>query len=172
MADYLYKAQVNDTVEASSIKRSLDDVNTRIVNIEKAIEAGIFTKTTQRALLKLEAEKEDLETQMARENLRHRIYTKEEIKAALEEFCSIDISNDVDRKAFVSTFISKVILYKNGRMIVTANIFGKKIEADIPLEELKSVRMENVPPRQFESVRTLYCHQSGFVIIGYLRKRR
>lgn len=151
VADYLYKAQANDTVEASSIKRSLDDVNRRIANIEKAIEAGIFTKTTQGALLKLEAEKEGLETQMAKENLRHRIYTKEEIRAALEEFCEIDISRDVDRKAFVSTFISKVLLYKDGRMIVTANVFGKKVEADIPLEELKSVRMENVPPRQFKT---------------------
>lgn len=97
--------------------------------------------------MRLESEKEDLETQMAKEKLRHRIYTKEEIRAALEEFCEIDISKDVDRKAFVSTFISKILLYKDGRMLVTANVFGKKTEANIPMEELKSVRMENVPPR-------------------------
>ncbi len=147
VTDYLYKAQSNDTIEASSIKKSLEDVNRRIDNIEKAIEVGIFTKTTQGALLRLESEKEDLETQMAKEKLRHRIYTKEEIRAALEEFCEIDISKDVDRKAFVSTFISKILLYKDGRMLVTANVFGKKTEANIPMEELKSVRMENVPPR-------------------------
>lgn len=154
IADYLYKAQSNDTIELSSLKKALSDVDRRIQNIEVAIENGIFTKTTQGALLKLEAEKEELEINMAKENLRHRVYTKDEIKAAIEEYSSIELKTDAERKSFANTFITRIDLFSDGKMIIIANIFGKKAEAVVTLDAMKKVRMTVAPPRQFKSIRT------------------
>ena len=148
VADCLYRAQSRDTEEAASIKRRLADAEKCIANVERAIEAGIFTKTTKGSLLKLEAEKEDLEAQVARESIRHRIYTKAEILAAVEEFASADIATDVERKAFVHTFFCEVRLDGKGNMTITANVFGKKMESSIALDPSARVRIPKSPLRQ------------------------
>ena len=107
-----YQNAHRDLVAVDSLRNQLRDVETRIGNITDAIEAGIFTSTTQKRLMALEAEQRNLTAQLslAREEAEQGL-TLEEMIAAMEIFKNGDVTDKSYQEALIDTFLVAAYVY-------------------------------------------------------------
>ena len=124
LVDNIYKLQDRESPEESSIKERLKQVVKEIGNIMNAIKAGIFCDTTKEELLKLEGEKKSLDNSLSKVQHSYRKFTKEEIKAAIELTQDLPVETEIQRTSFVTRFVNRIDVYKDGRIIVKADLFG------------------------------------------------
>lgn len=134
-----------DTSVLESLKSSLSDVEKKIKNILKAIEAGIITDSTKQRLDELESERKDLEGQIAKEEIKKPFLNKDRIIFWLSSFKNGDIDDVHYQQILIDTLVNSVYVYDNdngGRKIVvmfnlskqnTAVIKGSDIEQSAPL---------------------------------------
>ncbi len=144
LAKIIYSMQEKDSPEVASLKSRMKVVDVQIGNIMNAIKAGIFTKGVKDELQKLEDEKESLQNTMDKEIVRHRKFTKEEIRAAIEIMADYPTENDAKKRMFVGHFVEKVIIYKDGNVKIFANIFGTKTTIEAIEEQVLGVRTEEL----------------------------
>ena len=76
-----------------------------------AIEQGIITKSTKKRLDELESTKENLETEIAKENISHPLLTKEFLYSWFDGFKNFDVNKLENRKMLIDTFVNSVVLY-------------------------------------------------------------
>ena len=172
IADCIYKTQDRDSTELVALKEQLSKVQERLDNFAKAIGMGIITDTTKSSLVRLEAEKADIEKRIQRENITHRRYTKHEILASLEIMNEYLSESDIQKRSLFETFVEKVYVHQNGKVTVNIDIFGTRASIESIDDVLNSVRTEKLELRQSNLIRTFFAWQSGFVAIGQLPKRR
>ena len=129
---YQDKNTVN--VEASALRKRLADVKKAIKNIMSAIEAGIFSATTQSRLMELESEQRDIIAQLSllQEDL-DSMLTREEIIATLELFKSGDICDVSFREALIDTFLVAAYVYDD-RVKIVFNLGGSSESSIIPFD--------------------------------------
>jgi DNA invertase Pin-like site-specific DNA recombinase len=118
-----------DTTFLDGLQAQLKEVKKKLKNLMTAIEQGMITSTTKERLEELELEKNDIETQIAREEIKKPLLTKERIMYWLVSFKSGDI-NDVDyRRRVIDTLVNSVYVYDDGekgrRIVFTFNISGQ-----------------------------------------------
>ena len=94
-----------------SLKKQLAQTNTAIENMLNAIEQGIITKSTKKRLDELESTKENLETEIAKENISHPLLTKEFLYSWFDGFKNFDVNKLENRKMLIDTFVNSVVLY-------------------------------------------------------------
>lgn len=94
-----------------SLKKQLAQTNTAIENMLNAIEQGIITKSTKKRLDELESTKENLETEIAKENISHPLLTKEFLYLWFDGFKNFDVNKLENRKMLIDTFVNSVVLY-------------------------------------------------------------
>lgn len=80
-------------------------------NVFNAIEQGIITKSTKKRLDELESTKENLETEIAKENISHPLLTKEFLYSWFDGFKNFDVNKLENRKMLIDTFVNSVVLY-------------------------------------------------------------
>lgn len=124
LTDNIYKLQDRESPEETSIKDRLKQVDKEIGNIMNAIKAGIFCDTTKEELLKLEGEKKSLDESLSKVQHSYRKFTKEEVRAAIELCQDLPVNTDVQKTSFVTRFVKKVEVYKDGRIVVEADLFS------------------------------------------------
>ena len=107
-----YQNANRDLAAVDSLQNQLKDVETRISNITAAIEAGIFTATTQKRLMELETEQRSLTAQLAlaREEAEQGL-TLEEMIAAMEIFKNGDVTDKRYQEALIDTFLVAAYVY-------------------------------------------------------------
>ena len=107
-----YQNANRDLAAVASLQNQLKDVETRINNITAAIEAGIFTATTQKRLMELEAEQRNITAQLslAREEAESGL-TLEEMIAAMEIFKNGDVTDKSYQEALIDTFLVAAYVY-------------------------------------------------------------
>ena len=86
----------------------------------KAIEEGLFTRTTKERLDALEAQKDELTAKIADEKLRKPSFNADFIRFWLMKFRKFDISQQKQRKALIEIFVNAIFLYDD-RMLITFN---------------------------------------------------
>ena len=93
-----------------------------------AIEQGIITPTTKERLEELEEERRDLEGQIAREEMKKPLLTKERIMYWLESFKRGDIKDVEYQRRIIDTLVNSVYVYDDGdkgrKLVLTFNISG------------------------------------------------
>ena len=118
-----------DTTYLQGLQDQLKEVSKKIKNIMTAIEQGIITSTTKDRLMELEEEKNNIEGQIAREEMKKPLLTKERIMFWLHSFKSGDIDNVEYRRRVIDTLVNSVYVYDNGdkgrRFVFTFNISGQ-----------------------------------------------
>lgn len=142
LVDNIYRLQDKESIEESSIKERLKQVDKEIGNIMNAIKAGIFCDTTKEELFKLEDEKKSLSNSLSKIQHSYRRFTKEEIKAAIELTEGAPVETDTQRTAFVTRFVNKVEVFNDGRVLVDASLFGHSAYALITKEGENIVRIQ------------------------------
>ena len=136
IADLSVKEGNTDTVKR--LKRLLKENEEATVNLVKAIEQGKAVDVLSAQIEKRQAEKTDLETQIAREKMINPILTFDEVKFFFEKFKNGDANDIAFRTALIDTFVNKIYLYDgdDSRIEIYCNASEKSIK--IPLD--KSVK--------------------------------
>lgn len=127
-----YQAKKSQSAELEALENRLSEVQKSIKNIITAIEAGIFSPSTQSRLQELETEKKLLETRLSviRADQEEPI-TREEIMAILKMFQSGNIEDESFREALIDTFLVAAFVYDDELKIVF-NLGQKEEVARIP----------------------------------------
>ena len=108
-----FQNQENTAIPLLEVDRKLD-------NLMKAIEEGLFTRTTKERLDALEAQKDELTAKIADEKLRKPSFNADFIRFWLMKFRKFDVSQQKQRKALIEIFVNAIFLYDD-RMLITFN---------------------------------------------------
>lgn len=129
-----YQQRTGTNHELESLKNQLADVNRSLNNLLSAIEAGIFTATTQNRMVELEAQKRDLSRLItAAEAEAEEALTYEEIIATLELFQHGDVTDKDYQEALIDTFLVAAYVYDD-RVKFIFNLGGDKSDIEIPFD--------------------------------------
>lgn len=124
----LIEKEFKDTSVLTGLQERLKETNKRIQNIMAAIEQGIITATTKERLDDLEEERRNLETQIAKEETKKPLLTKERIVFWLESFRKGNIKNIEYQRRIIDTLVNSVFVYDEGekgrKLVLTFNISG------------------------------------------------
>ena len=124
----LIEKEFKDTSVLTGLQERLKETNKRIQNIMAAIEQGIITATTKERLEDLEEERRNLETQIAKEETKKPLLTKERIVFWLESFRKGNIKNIEYQRRIIDTLVNSVFVYDEGekgrKLVLTFNISG------------------------------------------------
>ena len=102
------------------LEKQLREVDRKLDNLMKAIEEGLFTRTTKERLDALEAQKDELTAKIADEKLRKPSFNADFIRFWLMKFRKFDVSQQKQRKALIEIFVNAIFLYDD-RMLITFN---------------------------------------------------
>ena len=110
--------QENTTIPL--LEKQLREVDKKLDNLMKAIEEGLFTRTTKEHLETLEIQKDELTAKIADEKLKKPSFNEDFIRFWLMKFRKFDISQKKQRKALIEIFVNAIFLYDD-RMLITFN---------------------------------------------------
>ena len=113
-----FQNQENTTIPL--LEKQLREVDRKLDNLMKAIEEGLFTRTTKERLDALEAQKDELTAKIADEKLRKPSFNADFIRFWLMKFRKFDISQQKQRKTLIEIFVNAIFLYDD-RMLITFN---------------------------------------------------
>ena len=110
--------QENTTIPL--LEKQLREVNKKLDNLMKAIEDGLYTRTTKERLEALEAQKDELTAKIADEKLKKPSFNEDFIRFWLMKFRKFDISQKKQRKTLIEIFVNAIFLYDD-RMLIAFN---------------------------------------------------
>ena len=118
-----------DTSYLSGLKANLSETEKRINNLMKAIEQGIITETTKARLEELENDRRTITAEIAAEELKKPLLTRDHILFWLNSFKSGSIDDENYKRRIVDTLVNSIYVYDTddgGRKIVfTFNVSGQ-----------------------------------------------
>ena len=160
----LIEKELKDTSILVSLQDRLKDINRRIKNLMSAIEQGIVTESTKERLEELEAERLDVETQIAKEDMKKPSITKERIIYWLSSFKDGNI-NDVEyQERIIDTLVNSVYVYDDDndkKIVIVFNVSGSNTLT------IKSSDIEGIAPLNQAYPNSLFFvkHCFGYVFV-------
>ena len=125
-----------------------------LVNLLKAIEAGILTSTTKARMDELEKQKEELNASLIRAQMEQPVFTKEEIVKWISRFKYGNVHDKAYQKEIIDTFLNSVYVYED-KIVFTYN-FRDHAET-VTLDEIEYAFCSDVhkstPPEKDQSFR-------------------
>jgi hypothetical protein len=125
------------------LEKQLADVERNVENMLNAIQEGIFTPSTKQRLEDLEAKREIIKGDIAREEIIQTRLTKEEITFWLHRFRKLDTTEYEQRQRLVDVFLNAVYVY-NDRILLVIN--GEEGAETLTLSEIQSSDMSSLAP--------------------------
>lgn len=161
-----------DTSVLAGLQKLLKECNKRIKNLLSAVEQGLVTPATKDRLEELEQERRDLEGQIAREEMKKPLLTKERIVYWLTSFKSGDIRDIEYQRRVIDTLVNSVFVYDDGdkgrKIVLTFNISGSNT-LTITSSDIECL----TPPKGGQTNRaTIYFVGPVFVLSLPLLKKR
>lgn len=117
------EADLADRGPLDALEADLRDVESRIQNIEKAIESGIITTGLSSRLQDLEDQRSGIISAIRRAEAERHGISKDEILFFLEKLRG-DVSDPEYREKLVRIFLNAVYVYKKGRVVIAVNYAG------------------------------------------------
>lgn len=123
LADIVVREQNEsaDYSELNTLRAQLVDVETKIQNVMRAIEAGIFTTTTKEALQALENERAVIQSSIDSFALETPKFSRADIVAAIEALRDGRVNSPEYTQIVIDTFLNAVYVYDDGRVILHLN---------------------------------------------------
>lgn len=128
-----YRKKVEDSSELGYLEERLKESKAASKNIMKAIEAGIFNKTTNERMQELEQEQAELADQIAEELRYLPKFTRKQVIYYLESFKHGDIEDRKYQKNLIANFLKAVYLYDD-HIKITFDFDDDETGMDLPLE--------------------------------------
>ena len=159
-----YQRQNSGFGELITLKDQLADTERSLANLMRAIEAGIFSSTTQARLQELEDQKRTLTRQIAlAEADAADVMTREDYLALLEMFRHGDVNDNRYQEALIDTFLVAAYVYDD-KVKFVFNLGKENSHTEVPFDidsiDTNEVRA-NAPPGDHS---LLYEH-SGIIVI-------
>lgn len=129
----LYKKKVEDSSDLGYLEERLKESKAASKNIMKAIEAGIFNKTTNERLQELEREQAELVDQINEERRHIPRLTRKDVIYWLESFRSGDIEDQDYQKKLIQNFLRAVYLYDD-HIRITFDFDENDAEVDVQMD--------------------------------------
>ena len=122
---YQYYVEANtDTAYTDALQANLQEVEKSLVNIMRAVEAGIFNDTTKARMEELEMQKQQIQSSLNMAKLDNGLHlTKDHIFYFLRRFRELDIENIDCRRQLINTFVNAVFIYDD-HITLTFNYSG------------------------------------------------
>lgn len=135
---YVYYLEQNSDGGAflESIKQRIAEVDKKLSNIMKAVEAGIFNDTTAQRMKELENEKALLKDEYAAEEIRQMYKLKlEDIVKYLENICN-NFEDEDSKKKLLELFVEKIYIYDD-KLVV--NFFYSDNQREVSFEKMQEI---------------------------------
>ncbi len=135
---YLYYQEQNSGGKEYllSIKKRILDVDKKLNNIMKAIEAGIFNDTTAERMKSLENEKSLLKDEYAAEEIRQKYQLKyEDIVRYLDGICN-NFEDNYNKHKLLELFVEKIYIYDD-KLVV--NFFYSDDTREVSFEKMQQI---------------------------------
>lgn len=127
VADKIASKQAKSTPARDLMWTQLNDVERRLANVMKAIEAGVVNDTTKARMEELEVTKKTLQESMAEENLLHRAYTRDEIMFMLTRLLAPHPKDLREKKLVIRLFPDGMLTcnmnWLKGKKPIDINVF-------------------------------------------------
>ena len=120
-----------ENVVIPALERQLGEVRKSIDNMVKAIEMGVCTRSTKARLEELEAEEDKLKKDMERERVSQPNLTEEQLRFFLDRYKNLDVSVQKNREKIVDDLIGSIVLYGDGRLIITFNYRNEPVQTTL-----------------------------------------
>ncbi len=118
------------------IKQRIADVDKKLANIMKAIEAGIFNDTTAGRMKELENEKSLLKDELATEEIRQKYQLKlEDIVKYLDSICN-NFEDDYSKHKLLELFVEKIYIYDDK---IVVNFFYSSDNKEVSFEKMQQI---------------------------------
>ena len=108
------------------LEAQLKEVRKSIDNVMKAIEAGIITRSTKAKLEELEAQEEQIELNILKEQTSSPKLTKEQILFALDKFRKLDLTIEANKERLIDSLVKCVLLYDD-KLVITFNFKNEPV---------------------------------------------
>ena len=116
------------------LEKQLREVDRKLDNLMKAIEAGIITPTTRTRLLDLEEQQSKLSAKINTAKAERVEINRDDLIAGLQLFRTGDIKNKKFLAKLFNTFLIAVYLYDDNRLKIVFSFTGNHNSVEIPLE--------------------------------------
>lgn len=158
-----YQNQNFSNAEVDALKDRLLDIRKSIKNILSAIEAGIFSSSTQARLSELEAEEADISHQLAIAKAEaEQCLTRNEIIAALKLYQHGDLNDKDYLESLIDSFLVRAYLYDD-KITIFFNLGGKNKEVNLPIDPNALSDTCTMDPRLHQ---TLLYEQFSIIMVG------
>ena len=150
IADLSAKEGNTDTIKR--LKKLIKENEEATANLIKAIETGKAVDVISTQIEKRQAERADLETQLAREKMTRPILSYDDVKFFFEKFKSGDANDVAYRMALVDTFINRIYLYDgdDARVEIYCNASEQSIKIPLGKPDKSSPKGQLVSRRGVE----------------------
>lgn len=160
IADQAFALSKGENTVLLQLKFQLSETEKSIDNILKAIEQGVFTKSTKQRLEELEETKNLLEDKIIKEQIEKPIITREQILCWLQAFRTYDMTEPKHRQQLVDYFVNSVYVYED-KIIINYNY--KENSETISFDKINSSNLKNSFPPNSTQTNT-YFFSGGFAV--------
>jgi hypothetical protein len=145
-----------DNLSIKEIKKAIKEVDTAIENLWKCIENGQSVDMLTERLHQRQAEKAELEAQLAIENNKKICLTEAQVYAFLDFICEMPMDDFNKRRALINIFVHSVYLYDD-HLTIIINASKNPLSIDnIPLDDIEEAfKDETEEKNECLSIKTL-----------------
>ncbi len=121
-------AAVNEeNVMIPVLEKQLADVQKSIENIVRAMEEGVYSRSTKAKLEELERQEDELKEKIQYEQHSGPGLTEDKIRFILDKYVHMDLKVQKNRERIVDGLVGSVLLFDDGKVIVTLNFRDEPI---------------------------------------------
>jgi len=141
-------AKESNTSTLTRLKKLLKENETATANLVKAIESGKAVDVLSAQIEKRQAERTDLEIELAKEKMVRPVLAFDEVKFFFEKFKNGDVSDNSFRTSLIDTLVGQVYIFEgdNARLEIYCNATEHKLNCSI--DERKSSSMEQLAAKR------------------------
>ena len=141
ICDTCYSMRNTKSSQLPVLKKQLRQNKKEIYNVMKAIKSGLVTKSTKEELERLEEEQENIEVEIAKEQIIRPIIPREHIEAWIMNFAKTDLKSQEQKQRLIDIFVNSVHVYDDKIVVIFNYKDGEKY---IRIDELKTnIKKEN-----------------------------
>ena len=141
IADAIVIMQEQEDTVTPVLKQQLQQCETEIRNVMKAIRQGILTDSTRECLEELEQQRDSLRGSIAQLQLERRKFTKKEIVDWVSRSKDGNINDPDYRREIIDTFVNSVFVYDD-KLILTYNY--KDGSQTLTLQEIEAALSSDI----------------------------
>ena len=172
IADAIVVMQEQDDIVTPVLKQQLQQCETEIRNVMKAIRLGIITDTTKECLEDLETQRESLKESIAQLQLERRSFSKEEIVEWISKYKNGNTNDPDYRKEIIDTFVNSVYVYDD-KLILTYNY--KDGSQTLTLQEINATLSSDLtgicPPQKSLAMQGFFAMEEDVGSAGFSKRR-